>query len=58
MAQRELSFIYNRAPRAAGVSDKALDEHKDLIGDLYLTQNYTREQVITYLKKELSFKIS
>jgi hypothetical protein len=58
MAQRELSFIYSRAPRAAGVSEKALDEHKDLIGDLYLTQNYTRDQVITYLEEELRFKIS
>ncbi|KAH7262912.1 hypothetical protein BKA59DRAFT_519833 [Fusarium tricinctum] len=58
MAQREISFIYSRARRAAGVSDKALDEHKDLIGDLYLTQNYTRDQVITYLNEELRFKIS
>jgi hypothetical protein len=58
MAQRGLSFIHSRAPRAAGMSDKALDEHKDLIGGLYLTQNYTREQVITYLKEELGFKIS
>ncbi|KAM0245808.1 hypothetical protein ACHAP5_005127 [Fusarium lateritium] len=58
MAQRELSFIYGRAPRAAGLSDKALDKHKDLICDLYLTQNHTRDQVVAYLKEELDFKIS
>ncbi|KAF5566489.1 hypothetical protein FNAPI_1113 [Fusarium napiforme] len=58
MAPRELSFIHSRAPRAAGLSDNAVDEHKDLIGDLYLTQNYTRDQVINYLETNLSFTIS
>ncbi|KAF5595758.1 hypothetical protein FPANT_4524 [Fusarium pseudoanthophilum] len=58
MAPRELSFIHSRAPRAAGLSDNAVDEHKDLIGNLYLTQNYTRDQVINYLEINLSFTIS
>ncbi|KAF4440171.1 hypothetical protein FACUT_3694 [Fusarium acutatum] len=58
MAPRELSFIHSRAPRAAGLSDNAVDEHKDLIGDLYLTRNYTRDQVINYLETNLSFAIS
>ncbi|KAI7758540.1 hypothetical protein LZL87_006931 [Fusarium oxysporum] len=58
MALRELSFIHSRAPRAAGLSDKAVDEHKELIADLYLTQNYTRDQVINYLKTNLSFTLS
>ncbi|KAF5579954.1 hypothetical protein FPCIR_10784 [Fusarium pseudocircinatum] len=58
MAPRELSFIHTRAPRAAGLSDNAVDEHKGLIGDLYLTQNYTRDQVINYLETNLSFTIS
>lgn len=58
MIPRELSFIHSRPPRAAGLSDDAVDEHKDLIGDLYLTQNYTRDQVIDYLEVNLSFTIS
>ncbi|KIL95590.1 hypothetical protein FAVG1_00327 [Fusarium avenaceum] len=58
MAQRELLFIHGRAPRATGVSDGALDEYKNLIGDLYLTQNYTRKQVIAYLEGEMRFSIS
>ncbi|KAF5705589.1 hypothetical protein FMUND_12029 [Fusarium mundagurra] len=58
MAPRDLSFIHSRAPRAAGLSDNAVDAHKDLIGDLYLTQNYTRDQVINYLETNLSFTIS
>ncbi|KAF4954515.1 hypothetical protein FSARC_12128 [Fusarium sarcochroum] len=58
MAQRELSFIHSRAPRAAGLSDKVVDEHKELVHDLYLTQNYTRDQVINYLKTNLGFSLS
>ncbi|WZH42997.1 uncharacterized protein QYS62_003998 [Fusarium acuminatum] len=58
MAQRMLSFIHSRAPRAIGVSDEAIDEHRELIRDLYLTRNYTRNQVIAYLKTELDFDLS
>ncbi|KAM0339562.1 hypothetical protein ACHAPU_010861 [Fusarium lateritium] len=58
MAPREISFVHSRAPRASGLSDKAVDEHKELIGDLYLSQNFTRDQVIDYLKTNLSFNLS
>ncbi|SPJ75523.1 uncharacterized protein FTOL_05254 [Fusarium torulosum] len=58
MAQRMLSFIHRRAPRAAGLSDEAIDEHKDLIRELYLARKYSRDQVIIHLKTELDFKLS
>ncbi|KAH6969362.1 hypothetical protein DER45DRAFT_622032 [Fusarium avenaceum] len=58
MAQRMLSFIHSRAPRAIGVSDKAIDEHRELIHDLYITRNYTRDQVIAHLKTNLNFNLS
>lgn len=58
MAPREIVFAPEPAPRAARLSDKAVDEHKELIGDLYWTQNWTRDQVINYLQTNLSFTIS
>lgn len=58
MATRGLTFIETRAPRAAGLSKRALDKHKDLIGDLYLKQNQTRDQVIQHLKTKFDFSIS
>ncbi|KIL93886.1 hypothetical protein FAVG1_02448 [Fusarium avenaceum] len=58
MIPRGLTFIESRAPRAAGLSEKALDEHKELIGDLYLSQNLSRGQVIQYLKANRGFSIS
>ncbi|KAI6767584.1 hypothetical protein HG530_005593 [Fusarium avenaceum] len=58
MAQRMLSFIHSRAPRAIGVSDEAIDEHKQLIRYLYLTRKYTRDQVIAHLKTEVNFNLS
>ncbi|KAH7179082.1 uncharacterized protein B0J16DRAFT_402455 [Fusarium flagelliforme] len=58
MATRRLTFIETRAPRAAGLSEGAVDEHKELIGDLYLSQNYTRDQVIQHLKTNFGFNLS
>ncbi|QKD48946.2 uncharacterized protein FOBCDRAFT_196412 [Fusarium oxysporum Fo47] len=58
MAPREIVFAPEPAPRAARLSDKAVDEHEELIGDLYWTQNWTRDQVINYLQTNLSFTIS
>ncbi|KAF4450198.1 hypothetical protein F53441_6632 [Fusarium austroafricanum] len=58
MAPGGLTFIESRAPRAAGLSERAVDEHKELIGDLYLSQNYTRDQVIQHLKTNLGFSLS
>lgn len=58
MIPRGLTFIESRAPRAAGLSEKALDEHKELIGDLYLSQNLSRGQVIQHLKANRGFSIS
>ncbi|RKK71816.1 hypothetical protein BFJ69_g10673 [Fusarium oxysporum] len=58
MAPREIVFAPEPAPRAARLSEKAVDEHKELIGDLYWTQNWTRDQVINYLQTNLSFNIS
>jgi hypothetical protein len=58
MAQRTLSFIHSRAPRAAGLPDEAIDEHKELIRDLYLARNYTRDQVIVHLKTKQDFNLS
>ncbi|KAJ4166340.1 hypothetical protein NW765_007575 [Fusarium oxysporum] len=58
MAPREIVFASEPAPRAARLSDKAVDEHEELIGDLYWTQNWTRDQVINYLQTNLSFTIS
>ncbi|KAF5670033.1 hypothetical protein FHETE_4716 [Fusarium heterosporum] len=58
MPPLEVIFVEKRATRAAGLSDQAVDEHKELIGDLYLTQRYTRDQVIKYLETNLSFTLS
>lgn len=58
MATRGLIFVQHRAPRAASLSERDVDEHKDLIGDLYLSQNQTREQVIQHLKTTFEFSIS
>ncbi|KAF4341893.1 hypothetical protein FBEOM_4210 [Fusarium beomiforme] len=58
MAQQELSFIDRRAPRAARVSNQAVDAHKELIRELYLEQSYTRDQVVNYLATNLDFILS
>jgi len=58
MSTRKLTFIETRPPRAAGLSGRAVDEHKDLIGDLYLSQNKTRDQVIQHLKTKFEFSLS
>ncbi|RBR20070.1 uncharacterized protein FIESC28_05349 [Fusarium coffeatum] len=58
MATRGLTFIEKRAPRAAGLSERAVDEHKELIGDLYLSQHHTRDQVIEHLKTHVGLSLS
>ncbi|KAI1059191.1 hypothetical protein LB507_004108, partial [Fusarium sp. FIESC RH6] len=58
MATRRLTFIKTRAPRAAGLSERDVDEHENLIRDLYMTQNKTRDQVIQHLKIKFDFSLS
>lgn len=58
MTPRRLTFIEKRAPRAAELPERDVDEHKELISDLYLRQNHTRDQVIQHLKTNVGLSLS
>ncbi|KAF4334821.1 heterokaryon incompatibility [Fusarium beomiforme] len=53
-----LTWVYGRTHRAQDVSNEAVDEYKDIIQQLYLDQNMTRDEVLNHLKESYGFSLS
>ncbi|KAJ4051451.1 hypothetical protein NW760_006049 [Fusarium oxysporum] len=58
MASSRLTWVYRRQDRAKDVPKNVLDEYKNIIRHLYLDQNMTRLEVLSYLKDNHGFTLT
>ncbi|KAF4444199.1 amino-acid permease [Fusarium acutatum] len=58
MDSSNLKWVYGPTHRAQDVSNKAVDEYKSTIQQLYLNQNMTREEILSHLKDVHGFELS
>ncbi|KAH7232817.1 hypothetical protein BKA59DRAFT_534536 [Fusarium tricinctum] len=58
MASSKLTWVYGRTHRAKDVSNEAIDKYKSIIRQLYLSQNMTRDEVLSHLQEAHGFIIS
>ncbi|KAF5576374.1 hypothetical protein FPCIR_12633, partial [Fusarium pseudocircinatum] len=58
MGSSNLKWVYGSTHRAQDVSNEAVDEYKNIIQQLYLDQNMTREEVLSHLKDTHGFSLS
>ncbi|SCV31962.1 uncharacterized protein FFFS_03063 [Fusarium fujikuroi] len=58
MDSSKLKWVYGSTHRAQDVSNEAVDKYKNIVEQLYLDQNRTREEVLSHLQDFHGFSLS